>query len=292
MTMGKAAMGSPQRPQPDDKAALWVRLATALALAGSVLLFVMVVAFALPVLGQADATGILGWQWSPSQGQFGILPMVTGTFLLSVFAVLVGWPVAAGICCWTLGQGQSWLVEVVRGMVRCMTAIPTVVYGFAAIFLLTPLIRAGMGGTGLSWLTAGLVLTLLIVPTMVLVMEAGLRPRLQALCPHTLALGLSRLEILLHIVVPTGKKTLVTAAVLGLGRAMGDTLIPLMLAGNAAQVPQHLNEGLRTLTSHMALVTANEVGGGAYNSLFVAGMLLLLCNAAVSLALRRLEQQS
>lgn len=287
-------MGSPQCPQHDDKAALWVRLATAVALAGSVLLFVMVVAFALPVLGQADAAGIFSWLWSPSQGQFGILPMMAGTFLLSAFAVLLGWPVAAGICCWTLGQaqGREGLVGVVRGMVRCMTAIPTVVYGFAAVFLLTPLIRAGMGGTGLSWLTAGLVLTLLIVPTMVLVMEAGLRPRLQALCPQTLALGLSRLEILLYIVMPTGKKTLITAAVLGLGRAMGDTLIPLMLAGNAAQVPQHLNEGLRSLTSHMALVTANEVGGGAYNSLFVAGMLLLLCNAAVSLALRRLEQQS
>lgn len=293
MTTGRRAIAQSLNQPPDDgKAPLWVRLATAVALMGSLLLFVMVVAFALPALGQADAAGIFSWLWQPSQGQFGILPMLVGSFLLSIFAVLLGWPVAMGICCWTLehARGQGRLVGAVRGMVRCMTAIPTVVYGFAAVFLLTPLIRAGMGGTGLSLLTAGLVLTVLIVPTMILVMEAGLRPRLQALCPQTLALGLSRLEILLHIVLPISKKTLITAAVLGFGRAMGDTLIPLMLAGNAAQVPQHLHEGLRSLTSHMALVTANEVGGGAYNSLFVAGMLLLLCNALVSLSLRRLEQ--
>ena len=89
--------------------------------------------------------------------------------------------------------------------------------------------------------------------------------------------------------LPKARRNLTAAAVLGFGRAVGDTLIPLMLAGNATQVPGGLTESLRTLTAHMALVTANEVGGAAYNSLFVAGLILLLVNGGVSLALRRLE---
>lgn len=82
-----------------------------------------------------------------------------------------------------------------------------------------------------------------------------------------------------------------SSAVLGFGRAVGDTLLPLMLAGNAPQVPESLTASLRALTAHMALVTSNEVGGAAYNSLFMAGVLLLAVNAAVSLTVRRLERR-
>lgn len=255
---------------------------------GSLLLFVMVIAFALPVFGVSGTGGPFSWQWLPSQGHFGILPMFAGSLMLSGLAVLVGWPLALGICCFELGVGSGWLVRLIHGLVRFMTAIPTVVYGFAAVFLLTPVIREVMGGTGLSWLTAALVLALLIVPTMVLVLEAGLRPQLEALCPESLALGFTRLELLIFLIFPVSRTHLVTALLLGFGRAVGDTLIALMLAGNASQVPHQLNESLRALTAHMALVTANEVGGAAYDSLFAAGMILLLVNALVSLILQRL----
>ncbi len=83
---------------------------------------------------------------------------------------------------------------------------------------------------------------------------------------------------------------MVSAGLLGFGRALGDTLIPLMLAGNAPAIPDSLNGGMRALTAHMALVTANEVGGAAYNSLFLAGLILLLTNAGASLLLRRLGE--
>ena len=141
-------------------------------------------------------------------------------------------------------------------------------------------------------LSAGVMLILLVLPSMVLVLEAGLRPRLERLCPWGLALGFSRLDMLRLFVLPKSGRCLAAAAVLGFGRAVGDTLIPLMLAGNAPGVPGGFTEGLRTLTAHMALVTANEVGGAAYNSLFAAGLILLLVNAAASLALRRLGERS
>lgn len=258
---------------------------------GTALLFIMVVAFALPVLGHwgGGEGGAFSWVWQPSQEKFGILPMLCGSLLLSGSALVLGWPLALGVCVWTLSIGKGRPLALVRGTVRLMTAIPTVVYGFAAVFLLTPLVREGLGGAGLCWLSAGLMLTVLVLPTMVLVLETGLRPRLETLCIGGLAVGFSRMELLLLFVLPEARKNLVTAAVIGFGRAVGDTLIPLMLAGNAPQLPTNFAEGLRTLTSHMALVTSNEVGGGAYDSLFLAGMLLLGINAVVSLVLRKLE---
>lgn len=268
-------------------------LAAAVAVAGIGLLFLMIVAFALPVFAAGGTGGPFSWAWVPAQGHFGILPMLVGSLLLAVSAVAVGWPLGLGLCCWLLCPdlgGPRWLRVLTAGLVRLMTAVPTVVYGFAAVFLLTPAVRAALGGTGMGWLSAALMLSLLILPSVVLVLDAGLAPRLERLIPGGPALGMTRLDLLGLVVLPDAAPTLASSAVLGFGRAVGDTLLPLMLAGNAPQVPAHLTSSLRTLTAHMALVTSNEVGGAAYNSLFMAGALLLAINAAVSLAARRLER--
>jgi phosphate transport system permease protein len=272
----------------ESRAALPARAAAGLALSCIALLFAMIIAFALHVFIQQGAGGIFIWNWRPYQGEFGILAMLTGSVILAFSALLLAWPFAVALCCWTLTKSAGPLLSLVRGCVRLMTAVPTVVYGFAAVFLITPLVREGLGGSGFCWLSAALVLSLLVLPTMVLILEAGLAPRLEKLCPGGLAVGLNRLELLWFFVFPQAKKVLLSALALGFGRAIGDTLLPLMLAGNAPQLPHGLTESLRTLTAHMALVTSNEVGGAAYNSLFAAGALLLVINSVTSLALRAL----
>ena len=217
---------------------------------------------------------------------------------LGMSALILGWPLGLALCCWLYcpAAGQSRAAfsarKLIAALVRFMTAIPTVVYGFAAVFLLTPFVRAAFGGTGFCWLSAALMLAVLILPTIVLLLSAGIAPRLDRLLPGALALGFTRLDLIWLFVLPSAKKTLVSSFVLGFGRAVGDTLIPLMLAGNAPQIPHSYSSSLRTLTAHMAMVTSNEVGGAAYNSLFVAGALLLLVNVLVSLGVRRLENAS
>jgi len=275
----------------DIRAARPVYLAAGLALLCIILLFAMILAFALPVFVQKGGGGVLSFNWQPARGEFGILAMLTGSVLLSFSTLLLAWPMSLAVCCWILDGRPGFRRGAARGLLRFMTAIPTVVYGCAAVFLLTPLLRFGLGGSGLCWLGAALMITLLILPTMALILEAGLKPRLESICPGGLALGFTRLELLWFFILPQSRKTLVAAALLGFGRAIGDTLLPLMLAGNAPQVPGGPLESLRTLTAHMALVTSNEVGGAAYNSLFTAGALLLVINTAVSLAARRLEKR-
>ncbi|WP_291440372.1 ABC transporter permease subunit [Desulfovibrio sp.] len=266
-------------------------LAAWLAVLAVALLFMMVLAAALPTISSLGAGGPLDWLWLPSQGRFGILPMCVGSLALAVLALGLGWPLALGLACWLLTEESAParpLRGFVHGLIRFMTTIPTVVYGFAAVFLLTPLARTVLGGTGMCLASAAVMLVLLVLPTMVLILMAGLRPRLERLCPWGLALGFTRLDLLRLFVLPGSGRVLASAAVLGFGRAVGDTLIPLMLAGNATQVPGGLAESMRSLTAHMALVTANEVGGAAYNSLFAAGLVLLAVNTGASLVLRRL----
>lgn len=229
------------------------------------------------------------WQWQPYAGKFGILPMLAGSLMLSGFALAIGWPLAMGLSCWLLADDSPGIPKkATMGLLRFMATIPTVVYGFAAVFLLTPWARGILGGTGMCVAAAGIMLAILTTPTMVMVLLAGLRAPMRALRLPGLALGFSSLDIFCLFVLPKNIPNLTCAAVLGFGRAMGDTLLPLMLAGNAAVVPDSLASSARSLTAHMALVTANEVGAAAYDSLFVAGLILLLTNAGVSLALRRL----
>lgn len=288
------AAGRHMRDNTDSPGRLLL-LAVWLAVLAVVLLFMMVLAAALPTISSPGPGGPLDWLWLPSQGRFGILPMCVGSLALALLALGLGWPLALGLACWLLTEESATarpLTRFVNGLIRFMTTVPTVVYGFAAVFLLTPLARTVLGGTGMCLASAAVMLVLLVLPTMVLILMAGLRPRLDRLCPWGLALGFSRLDLLRLFVLPGSGRTLASAAVLVFGRAVGDTLIPLMLAGNATQVPGSLAESMRSLTAHMALVTANEVGGAAYNSLFAAGLVLLAVNTGASLVLRRLVRSS
>lgn len=276
-------------PKSDNPGFL-ISLSAGLAVIGVGLLFVMILLAALPALG--PGANPFAWHWQPYQGEFGILPMIAGSLILGASALAIGWPLSAGIAFWLLtSDGPKPLKSLTLGLLRFMATIPTVVYGFAAVFLLTPLARQFLGGTGMCVAAAALMLSLLTTPTMTLVLLAGLEPRMRKYRLAGLALGFSPLAILCLFVLPSARKNLGAAAVLGFGRAMGDTLLPLMLAGNAAIVPDSLASSMRSLTAHMALVTANEVGAAAYNSLFIAGLILLLTNAGVSLALRRLTRE-
>lgn len=285
----EASLTSPNKPEADEGPSLLLRLALWVTAAAVGLPVLMLTAFALPALLEGSAGGPFTLVWAPDQEKFGIVPMLAGSALLALGALPLGWLMALGVTCQLLTRPRAPLTKVLRPVIRIMTAVPTVVYGFAAVFLLTPLVRNLAGGSGFSWITACAMLTLLVLPTMILVMEAGLRPRHEALEPSGSALGFSSTQLFILFVLPQSRGALTSAAVLGFGRAVGDTLLPLMLAGNAVHIPDHPAEALRALTAHMALVTANEAGSAAYDSLFTAGLLLLAVNACLSLTLRRLQ---
>ncbi|WP_025821684.1 PstC family ABC transporter permease [Shewanella marina] len=245
--------------------------------------------FALPVFTHATSP-VFSLIWRPELDQYGILPMVAGSIMLSILALLVALPIAIGICGFCLHSRHQRMANLVRFLVRLMASIPTVIYGLVAIFLLVPLLRETFAyGSGFSLLAALIMVVLLILPVMVLMLDSHTLPQLKQIRLSATALGFTETQIVFSVILPQAKKAIATTALLGFSRAIGDTLLPLMLAGNAPQISGNIFDSMRTLTAHIGLVIATENGSGAYNSLFAAGLLLLLSSIVVTLLIRSLE---
>lgn len=273
--MGKDKANSNKHPIWLSACAVYVTLLLAI-------LFIFILFCASDGLLKAGPT-LWSSVWAPEQQQFGILPMISATLLLSLSSLVLGWLLALGAVSYIHAFGDKYTAWLLSVLLRVMTAIPTVVYGFASVFLLVPYVRDILGGSGFSWFTATLVLALLITPTMALTMESAVSQIEQESKIAAYALGLSRQEYFAYAVLPAAKSSLRAAALLGFGRAAGDTMIPTVLAGNAVQYPHSAFDAMRTLTAHIGLVLSSDIGGTAYYSLFVAGGLLFALTLAINL---------
>ena len=261
----------------------WISAAVVLSI------FLFLAWFCRPLLDTTVLSSLLSWNWRPFQGDFGILSMLTGSLLLASSSMLLAFPVGVGICCFVHGVGPPGPTRFVLWTIKLMTSVPTVVYGFVAVFVLVPLLRdVFRQGSGFSLLAAILGLAVLVLPTVVLMLHSQfltIEPQVRLTAA---ALGMPPSQKLLHLVIPASGRGFLAAAILGLGRALGDTMIPLMLAGNAAQLPGSVFDSIRTMTAHIALVVATDSQSLAYLSLFACGLLLFMTTALVNLGLRML----
>ena len=246
--------------------------------------------FSLPLFQGDMLMSLFSWHWRPTEGVFGILPMVAGSLCLAISSMVIAFPVGVGLCGFIHGIGPTRLAKPLMGMVRFMTSIPTVVYGLVSAFLLVPFLRNGFSGSGFSWLAALLTLALLVLPTVVLILDNQFRLLHEEMHLGAMALGLSPVQQFLRLTLPLSWHGLLMAMALGFGRAIGDTMISLMLAGNAPQLPHSLLDSIRTLTAHIALVIATDSQSMTYASLFACGLMLATVSVLVNLALYRLRR--
>ncbi|WP_365970766.1 ABC transporter permease subunit [Halodesulfovibrio sp.] len=261
------------------------------AVVGSILFFLLY--FCVPLFDRDTLSKLLTWDWRPFQGHFGILPMIAGSFFLSISALILAFPVSLGICCFVHGMGAPRLGSYALRLIKLMTSIPTVVYGFVGVFVLIPLIRdVFQHGSGFSWIAATIGLAVLILPTIVLMLHTQFSLIESQVSLTASALGMTTAQRLLYLVIPASRKGFIAAAVLGYGRAVGDTMIPLMLAGNAPQLPESFFDSLRTMSAHIALVVAADTQSLAYLSLFACGLFLFLNTIFVNVGLRILMKGS
>jgi len=250
-------------------------------------IFVFLIYFTMPIITQGELLKLMFSNWRPLAGEFGIFPMIVGSLCLGTSAILVAYPLGVGICCFAYSLGPRLLARWVMAIIDFMTSVPTVVYGFVSVFLLVPVVRqCFQHGTGFSWLSASVTLTVLVLPTIVLLIHTQLQQINPQMELTATALGMSKGQTLLWVILPQASRGLVAAGILGFCRALGDTIISLMLAGNAAQFPHSLLDSIRTLTAHIALVVATDVHSAAYHSLFLAGLVLLTISVFVNIAIR------
>ena len=249
-------------------------------------IFIFMVALGLPLFTTTDFFAVWTSPWSPHDASYGLYPMILGTIWIAFLATVIGLPLSLGTSFVIAGLGGSRVRNVMTAIVRFMTAIPTVVYGFVGIFLLVPLVRDGVGGPGMCVLTAGIVLAVLISPTMILFFTNSLQSVDSAYLEAAKALGASRIQRLLYIMLPKAWSGITAGTILALGRALGDTLIALMLAGNAVRAPQGFLDPARTLTAHIALVKAADFDSLEFRSIFASGIALYLFITVSAMAVK------
>ncbi len=247
--------------------------------------------FSLPLFFSSDLA-VFSLLWRPEAGHYGIVPMVVGSAMIGIGALVLALPVAVGIVGFCLHERHQSAAVWIRSLIRLMAGIPTVVYGLAALFLLVPLLRETFrSGSGYCLLAAMVMVVLLILPVMVMMLDSHCRPLAARLKLTGTALGFSETQQVFYLILPNAQRGFFSAALLGFSRAIGDTLLPLMLAGNAPQLTGSLLDSVRALTAHIGLVIATEYGSDAYNSLFAAGLLLLSLSIATTLLLRKIERR-
>ncbi len=239
----------------------------------SILGFMIVLA--LPILSQGRFIEMLTSPWSPDRGLFGLAPMILGTVYIAGIALVLSFPLSLGVSYFTgvlypVGAGRR-----LTGMVQAMTAVPTVIYGFIGVFLMVPFVREmGGHGSGMCILSAGIMLAVLICPTMVLLFTQSFSRVPPGELAAVDALGGNTAQKFIHVILPRAWPGMLTGLILSFGRAMGDTLIALMIAGNSVAFPDSALDSARTLTAHIALVIAADFESVEFTTLFTAGICL------------------
>ncbi|MDY0161916.1 PstC family ABC transporter permease [Desulfobotulus sp.] len=238
-------------------------------------LFGFLALFAFPLFKNGGYFLLLTTPWQPLSGKFGIGPMIAGTAAISSLAILIAFPLSLGAAAFCEADfAPRPIVRWIRPVFQLMTGIPTVVYGFLAVFLLIPLLRQALGGSGFSILAAALTLALLVSPTMILFFSDAFRAVSREDVRTLVGLGAKPEERFIYLLLPQARNGILAGLLLACGRAVGDTLIALMLAGNSLAFPASCTEPARTLTAHIALVMASDTQSPEFQSIFACGLTL------------------
>lgn len=225
------------------------------------------------------------WEPTASNPRFGILGLLAGTLSVTALAMALAVPLGLGAAVFVSEFAGKRTKETLKIVIELLAAIPSIVWGFIAVMVLNPIIIALTGAPiGLSVLNAGIVLALMSVPVIVSVSEDSLRAVPDSYREAALALGASRWEIVYRVLFPAAKSGLLAAVLLGVGRAIGETMAVLMATGHANQIPGSLLDQVQTLTATIAAELGETVQGDEhYRVLFVIGIVLFVIVFIVNL---------
>lgn len=196
---------------------------------------------------------ISGRTWKASSGEFGILPMILGSIYVTAGAMVIGVPIGILMAVFLAKFCPKKLYKPIKSGVDLLAGIPSVVYGFFGLCVLVPLVQNVFGGTGSSMLTASLLLGMMILPTVIETSEAAIQAVPDRYYEGALALGATHERSVYMTVVPAAKSGILAGVILGIGRAIGETMAVIMVAGNQARIPTSLLKGVRTMTANIVM---------------------------------------
>ena len=231
-----------------------------------------------------------GMRWKPLNNIFGIFPMIVGSIYVTAGAIIVAVPIGILCAVFMARSCPKKIYPVLKPMIELMAGIPSIVYGFFGLVVIVPLVQDIFGGSGKSVLTASILLGIMILPTIIGVSESAIRAVPESYYEGALALGDTHERSVFRAVLPAAKSGIMAGVILGIGRAIGETMAVIMVAGNQAVIPEGLLSGVRTLTANIVL----EMGYAAdlhREALIATGVVLfvfiLIINLLFSLVKRR-----
>ena len=230
---------------------------------------------------------LAGTEWFPTATpapQFGFLPLITGTLWVSLFAILIALPFGLAVAIYMSEVADPKVRNLLKPVIELLSGIPSVVYGFFGLIVIVPLLQQVFGlPVGESGLAGALVLAIMALPTIITVTEDAMRGCPRAMREASLALGASQWQTIYKVVIPYSISGITSGVVLGIGRAVGETMAVLMVTGNAAVIPHSILEPLRTIPATIAAELGEAPAGGAhYQALFLLGVVLFFISLLIN----------
>ncbi len=247
---------------------------SALSVLGLITVFIFIKG--LPLIAKVGIIDfVFGMKWAPSQGLYGIFPMIVGSVSVTLGAAIIGIPVA--ICCsiFLAEFAPATIRNIFRPAIQLLAGIPSVVYGFWGVLFVVPMIRNYLGGPGLSILAGSIILAIMILPTIISITEVSLLALPKHYKDGALALGLNHWQTIWFLLLPAAKSGIVAAVILGIGRAIGETMAVIMVVGNAVALPESILDPVRTLTTNIG-IEMGYASGDHQQALFATGIVLFV----------------
>jgi len=265
-------------------------LCAVVAVAAVVLILVFIGARAWPVVDNPGLRAFLfGTEWSSSNDAYGILPLVTGTLVITIGALLLGAPLAIGTAIFLSEIASPKMRAIVRPAVELLAGVPSVVYGFFGLVILRPIMADLTGGMGFGPATASVILAIMIVPTVATLTEDALGSVPSGIREASYAMGATTWQTIYKVLLPAAKIGIIDAIILGMGRAIGETMAVVMLAGNAPQFFQGLGEPISTVTSQI-VIDMGYASGVHRTALFGLAVILFLVSMSLVALVRLLAR--
>ena len=257
------------------------------------LIFFFLIREGLPTFLDIPLRELFGSRWYPIEGQYGLLPLISGSLVVTLGSVLIAVPLGLLTAIYLGEIAPQWQREILKPLIEILAGIPSIVLGFLGWVALAPLIQQLGAPTGLTAFTGSLILAYMALPTVISISEDALYAVPKEFRDSALALGATKWQTTIRVVLPAARSGLVIAVMLGIGRAIGETMAVMMVTGNAANIPQFgpamFFEPVRTMTATIA-AEMGEVAQGTlhYNVLFGIGIVLFIMTFALNSVAGRL----
>ncbi len=274
-----------------EKGVQRILMITALSAISSLLLIALFIfSEGLPFIFKYGAGNfLLANEWDPNTGHFGIFPMIMSSVWVTLGAMVVGAPLGIAGAIFLSEYASPIIMKIVKPTIELLAAIPSVVYGFIGVMVLAPVIRNNLGGPGLSLLAGCIILGIMILPTVISISIDSILAVPRSYREGSLALGATTWQTTHMVTIKAARSGIVASIILGLGRAIGETMAVIMVAGNSVNIPNSALDSVRTLTANIALEMSYATGMHR-EALFATGVILfiiiMILNSIASVAIR------